>query len=132
MKKILILALMLTLSSSTNLSQVNARTLYQTDSKTAESAVQFTQVKASHILVDTKEQAQKIREEILAGKSFEDMAEKYSKCPSGAKGGDLGYFEKGMMVPEFEKAAFNLPVDQVSEPVKTEFGWHLIVVTAKR
>jgi peptidyl-prolyl cis-trans isomerase C len=89
-------------------------------------------VKASHILVPTKQQAIAIKEEILAGLSFEEAAEKYSQCPSGKTGGDLGYFQKGQMVPEFEKAAFNLPVGQISEPVQTQFGWHLILVTDKK
>ena len=59
------------------------------------------------------------------------MAKKYSKCPSGASGGDLGYFGKGEMVPSFEAAAFKLPVGSVSEPVQTQFGWHLIKVYDK-
>lgn len=89
----------------------------------------ISEVKASHILVDTKEQALKIRQEICNGLSFEDAAAKYSKCPSKQNGGDLGYFGKGDMVVEFEKAAFALPIGEVSQPVKTQFGWHLIKVT---
>ena len=92
----------------------------------------FSEVRASHILVETKEQIDKIREEILAGKDFGHAARKNSKCPSGYEGGDLGFFKKGMMVAEFETAAFTLPVGEVSEPIKTQFGWHLIKVTAKR
>ena len=88
----------------------------------------ITEVKASHILVNSKEQALKIRQEICNGLSFEDAAKKYSKCPSKDNGGDLGYFGKGDMVVEFEKAAFALPIGEVSQPVKTEFGWHLIKV----
>lgn len=92
------------------------------------------QVRASHLLVKTEAEAKQIREDILSGKeSFETAAEKYSLCPSGARsGGDLGFFGRGMMVPEFETAAFSLPVGEVSEPVKTQFGWHLIVVTATK
>ena len=94
---------------------------------------EITQVRASHLLVKTKEEAEKIRAEILAGKkSFAEEAKEVSLCPSGAQGGDLGYFARGQMVPEFEKAAFSLHVGEVSEPVKTQFGWHLIVVTAQR
>ena len=90
------------------------------------------QVRASHILVPTKQQAIAVREEILAGRSFEEAAEAYSQCPSGKSGGDLGYFQKGQMVPEFEQAAFTSPVGEVSEPVQTQFGWHLILVTDRK
>lgn len=89
-------------------------------------------VKASHILVDTKAQADLIKSKIDNGESFETLAKKYSKCPSGQDGGDLGYFERGQMVKEFEDVAFNLPVGKVSDPVKTQFGWHLIKVYDKR
>lgn len=91
-----------------------------------------TSVKASHILVDTKEQADLIKSKIDGGESFEALAKKYSKCPSGEDGGNLGYFERGQMVKSFENAAFDLPVGKVSEPVKTQFGWHLIKVYDKR
>ena len=91
-----------------------------------------TSVKASHILVDSKAEAESIKSKIDNGESFETMAKKYSKCPSGKSGGDLGYFERGQMVPEFEASAFNLPVGKVSAPVKTQFGWHLIKVYDKR
>lgn len=90
------------------------------------------EVKASHILVKTKEEAEKIREEILAGKSFEDAAIEYSLCPSGKRGGDLGFFGRNVMVPEFDHAAFELNVGELSQPVNTNFGWHLILVTDKQ
>ena len=93
----------------------------------------YKEVSASHILVSTEEEALKIRKEIINGASFEEMAAKYSMCPSGkSNGGDLGYFEKGVMVPEFEKAAFRLPVGKISQPVKTQFGYHLIRVNDRR
>lgn len=109
--------------------QVCAKDLYKGEEVSMDN---FSEVRASHILVSTKEQAEKVREEILAGKDFAQAAKEVSKCPSGAKGGDLGYFGRGMMVPEFEKAAFSLPVGQISEPVQTQFGWHLIEVTDRR
>ncbi len=87
------------------------------------------QVRASHILVETKEEAEKIREEILGGKKFEDVAAMVSMCPSGANGGDLGYFGKGMMVKPFEDACFSMKIGDLSEPVETQFGWHLIELT---
>lgn len=90
------------------------------------------EVKASHILVETEEEAIALKEEILSGKPFEDVAAEYSLCPSGANGGDLGFFGHGQMVGEFEKAAFDLKVGELSDPVRTNFGWHLIIVTDKQ
>lgn len=91
------------------------------------------QVEASHILFDKNdiEKANKVREEILNGLDFADAAKKYSKCPSGENGGSLGYFGKGQMVPEFEKAAFSAPLGVVTHPVRSQFGYHLILVTDK-
>jgi len=91
-----------------------------------------TTVRASHILVKTQKQAQEIKAKIDNGASFEEMAKKYSTCPSGANGGDLGYFSRGQMVPDFENVAFALPVGKVSDPVQTQFGWHLIKVTDRK
>ena len=90
------------------------------------------EVRASHILVKTKEEADKLREEIVAGKSFEQAAEENSLCPSGKRGGDLGFFGRNVMVVEFDHAAFELDVNQLSQPVQTNFGWHLILVTDKK
>lgn len=89
-------------------------------------------VRASHILVQTEEEIKEIAEKIEGGASFEDMAKESSKCPSGNNGGDLGEFSRGKMVPEFEEAAFTLEIGKVSEPVKTQFGYHLIKVTEKK
>jgi peptidyl-prolyl cis-trans isomerase C len=90
------------------------------------------QVRARHILVDTKEEADKIIAELKNGASFEELA-KQSKDPSGQNGGDLGFFGEGQMVPEFEKAAFALEPGQVTpEPVQSQFGWHVIKVEEKR
>lgn len=88
-------------------------------------------VSARHILVDTEEEANKVKEEIDNGLSFADAAMKYSKCPSKEQGGNLGEFSKGMMVPEFEKASFEAEVGVISTPVKTQFGYHLIIVDSK-
>ena len=93
----------------------------------------FTQVRAAHILVSTKEEASDLRNKIVAGEmKFEDAAAQYSQCPSGARGGDLGYFGRGMMVKEFEVPSFNEPVGTVTEPIQTQFGWHLIYVIDKK
>ena len=85
-------------------------------------------VSAGHILVDTYDEAVALKKRIDNGESFEELAAKYSKCPSAQRGGALGMFGKGQMVKPFENAAFNLGVGQVSEPVRTDFGWHLIKV----
>ncbi len=89
------------------------------------------QINASHILVETEEEALRIAEEIAGGKTFEEAAKAYSSCPSKDAGGNLGEFGRGQMVPEFEEAAFALEVGTVSAPVKTQFGYHLIRVNAK-
>lgn len=85
-----------------------------------------TKIRASHILVEKQSQALKVQEELKAGADFRELARKYSTCPSGKKGGDLGQFGRGQMVKEFEAAAFALKQGQVSEPVKTQFGYHII------
>lgn len=86
------------------------------------------QVNAAHILVDTEKKAKEIVAMIDGGESFATMARKYSKCPSGKDGGVLGWFGKGQMVPEFEMAAFASAPGSVAGPVRTQFGWHLIMV----
>jgi parvulin-like peptidyl-prolyl isomerase len=85
-----------------------------------------TKIRASHILVEKQSQAIKVQEELKAGADFRELARKYSTCPSGKRGGDLGQFGRGQMVKEFEVVAFALKPGQVSEPVKTKFGYHLI------
>ena len=102
------------------------------DTMTTEN-VQCKEVRAQHILVDSESKANEILKDIRDGKaSFEDCAKKESKCPSGRDGGDLGYFKRGMMVKEFEDAAFSTKKGELSAPVQTTFGWHLIKVTDKR
>jgi peptidyl-prolyl cis-trans isomerase C len=85
-----------------------------------------TKIRASHILVEKQSQAIKVQEELKAGANFSELARKYSTCPSGKRGGDLGQFGRGQMVKEFEVVAFALKPGQVSEPVKTKFGYHVI------
>lgn len=106
-------------------------------STSAEAAVN--KVQALHILVPTEAQAIEIRQEIVDGadqrevfQNFMNAAKKYSKCPSGKSGGILGWFGRGDMVRPFEDAAFNLPNGEVSQPVKTQFGYHLIYVISKK
>ncbi|MCX7921716.1 MAG: peptidylprolyl isomerase [Clostridia bacterium] len=89
-------------------------------------------VKASHILVKDESTIEEVLTELNSGKSFEQAAEKYSTCPSKSRGGDLGFFTRGQMVPEFEDAAFSMQPGEVSSPVKTQFGYHLIKVSDKK
>lgn len=91
-------------------------------------------VKARHILVDTEEEAREIIKQLKEGeKTFSELAAEHSKDGANKEaGGDLGYFPRGVMVTEFENAAFNLEVGEVSEPVKTTFGYHVIMVEDKR
>lgn len=91
------------------------------------------QIKASHILVESEDQAIEILAELEGEKlTFEEAAKEYSKGPSAEKGGELGFFSKGQMVPEFENAAFELETGEFSEPVKTQYGWHIITVKEKK
>lgn len=87
---------------------------------------------AAHILVETEEEAQALREELDGGADFAELAKERSTGPSGPNGGDLGWFSKGMMVPEFEAAVLALEDGQVSEPVKTQFGWHVVRLNESR
>lgn len=93
---------------------------------------EITKVKASHILVSSESEAKALKSEIDEGASFEELAKKYSKCPSGKNGGDLGYFRRGQMVKEFENVAFDTEINKVSDPIKTQFGYHLIKVYDKK
>lgn len=90
------------------------------------------QVRAYHILVDTKEQADEILKKLKQGEDFGKLAKDNSTCPSASKGGDLGYFGRGQMVPEFENAVFSLPIGKYSDPVHSQFGWHVIKVVDKK
>ncbi|NLW59234.1 MAG: foldase [Firmicutes bacterium] len=98
-----------------------------------EDFAQEEQVKARHILVATEKEAQEIKDKLAKGEDFAALAKEYSLDDSTKNnGGQLGFFNRGDMTPEFEKAAFSLPVGEVSAPVKTEYGYHLIKVEEKR
>lgn len=91
------------------------------------------EVRARHILVATEEEAKAVKADLDGGKPFEVEAMAKTTDPSGKQnGGDLGFFQKGQMVPEFEQVAFSLQPGQVSDPVQSQFGWHIIKVTDKR
>jgi peptidyl-prolyl cis-trans isomerase C len=83
-------------------------------------------ISAQHILVDHKHEAEDLVKKLESGEEFTALAADFSNCPSGKDGGSLGEFGKGMMVAPFEDAAFGLEVGQVSGPVQTQFGYHLI------
>ena len=94
---------------------------------------QEAQVEASHILVEDKKTAEKVEKELAAGGDFAELATKYSTdAGTKEKGGSLGYFGKGNMVAEFEDVAFNMDVNEISDPVKTEYGYHIIKVTGEK
>ena len=81
---------------------------------------------ALHILVKTREEAEKLKQQLAKGADFGKLAKQHSLCPSGKKGGDLGEFRKGQMVKPFDDAVFKGPVLEIQGPVKTQFGFHLI------
>ncbi|GFE64500.1 peptidylprolyl isomerase [Litoreibacter roseus] len=87
---------------------------------------------ASHILVETEEEAAALKEEIEGGADFAEVAKEKSSGPSGPEGGSLGWFGKGQMVPEFEAAVIALEEGQISDPVQTQFGWHLVKLNESR
>jgi len=90
------------------------------------------EVRARHILVDSEDEAKAVLDQLKAGGDFATLAKDKSKDPGAAAGGDLGYFTKEQMVPEFAEVAFKMYPGQVSNPVKTQFGWHIIKVEDKR
>ncbi|MFW6210893.1 MAG: peptidylprolyl isomerase, partial [bacterium] len=93
----------------------------------------FIEIKAQHILVKNSALARNIYKSLLAGRDFENAAEKYSEdSTTRTKGGDVGYFTKGVMVKEFEDTAFSLGVDEISEPVQTVYGYHIIRINDKK
>ena len=89
-------------------------------------------IRASHILVEDEETAKEVKSKLDAGEKFEDLAKEYSKDGTAEKGGDLGWFGPGKMVPEFEEVAYDLEIDEISEPVQSQFGFHIIKVTEKK
>jgi peptidyl-prolyl cis-trans isomerase C len=90
------------------------------------------EVHARHILVPTEDEAKAIEDQLKKGADFAQLAKDKSKDPGASNGGDLGYFTKDQMVPEFAEAAFKLDKGQISDPVHTQFGWHIIKVEDKR
>ncbi len=86
---------------------------------------------ARHILVETEEACQDLKDQIEAGQDFAAIAAEFSACPSGKQGGSLGTFSKGQMVPEFDQVVFSADLNKVHGPIKTQFGFHLIEITER-
>jgi len=99
--------------------------------KITEGDNRMSRAKARHILVDSEEKCENIKIKIETGADFAEMAKEHSKCPSGKRGGGLGEFGQGEMVPEFDKVVFSGETGKVHGPVKTDFGYHLIEVTSR-
>jgi len=118
------------LINSVTVNEVEMKKYYN---ENKEEFVEPESIKASHILVNDEDTANKIIAELENGKKFEDAAKEYSICPSKENGGDLGFFPRGRMVPEFEVAAFALEKGEITKtPVKTKFGYHIIKLTGRR
>lgn len=99
----------------------------QKDSKQGKGApIKGGKMRASHILVEKYTRAQEIYEDIVAGENFEQLARQHSTCPSRKRGGSLGDFGKGDMVPEFWNATAKLNLGEISKPVKSKYGYHII------
>jgi peptidyl-prolyl cis-trans isomerase C len=90
------------------------------------------EVRARHILVENEDEAKAIVDQLRGGADFATLAKEKSKDPGAADGGDLGYFTKEQMVPQFSEVAFRMYPGQLSNPVKTQFGWHVIKLEDKR
>ena len=89
------------------------------------------QASARHILVSSEDECNNLKQEIVDGTDFAEVASTHSKCPSGKQGGDLGSFSPGQMVPEFDTVVFSGALGEVHGPVKTQFGYHLIEITSR-
>jgi len=113
-------------------SAITDEAMHQTYEDAAKSMGGQDEVRARHILVESEEEAKAIVDLLKAGGDFAALAKERSKDPGAAEGGDLGYFTKDQMVPEFAEVAFKMYPGQVSNPVKTQFGWHVIKLEDKR
>jgi len=91
----------------------------------------MTTASARHILVETEAECQDLIDQIQDGADFAQLAASHSKCPSGRRGGELGTFGRGQMVPEFDKAVFEGEIGKPLGPVKTQFGYHVVEVTSR-
>jgi peptidyl-prolyl cis-trans isomerase C len=113
-------------------SAITDEALHQTYDEAVRSSGGQEEVRARHILVEKEDEARSILDQLKSGSDFAALAKEKSKDPGAADGGDLGYFTKDQMVPEFAEVAFKMYPGQLSNPVKTQFGWHIIKVEDKR
>ena len=111
------------------LNEKDIKNFYEANYSTSQSENEFN---AAHILLKTEAKALAVKKQIAAGKNFSDLAKNHSTGPSGSRGGDLGWFGKGAMVPAFENAVLALEIGAVSDPIKTQFGWHIIKLNNSR
>jgi peptidyl-prolyl cis-trans isomerase C len=111
---------------------VTDEALHQTYDEAVKSMAGQEEVRARHILVESEDEAKALLEQLKNGADFASLAKEKSKDPGAAEGGDLGYFTKDQMVPEFADVAFKMYPGQLSNPVKTQFGWHVIKVEDRR
>jgi len=111
---------------------VTDEALHQTYDESVKSMAVQEEVRARHILVESEDEAKALLEQLKNGADFATLAKEKSKDPGAAEGGDLGYFTKDQMVPEFADVAFKMYPGQLSNPVKTQFGWHVIKVEDRR
>ncbi|MEX0964677.1 MAG: peptidylprolyl isomerase [Pseudohongiellaceae bacterium] len=91
----------------------------------------MTTASARHILVQTEDECNTLKDRINGGEDFAEVAKEHSSCPSKAQGGDLGQFGPGMMVKEFDEVVFSADINSLQGPVKTQFGYHLLEVTSR-
>lgn len=105
------------------LSETRIKEFYESQYKISAADKEFN---ASHILLETEPEASEVQSMLKANKDFSELAKTRSTGPSGPSGGNLGWFSKGMMVPPFEKAVLGLKVGEISDPIQTQFGWHII------
>lgn len=91
----------------------------------------MTTATARHILVETQDLCEQLKQQVQDGADFAELAREHSSCPSGQRGGDLGAFGRGQMVQEFDTIVFSAPLNEVQGPVQTQFGFHLIEVTSR-
>ena len=103
----------------------------QTSGLTIAKEIRMPKASARHILVDSEEKCNDLKQKIAGGENFADVAKENSSCPSSAQGGDLGSFGPGMMVPEFDKVVFSGEIGEVYGPVQTQFGYHLVEITSR-
>ena len=125
----ILMGMMLTKRAKDAASEEEMRKVYD---EAVKPMAQEEEVHARHILVETEDEAKAILEQLKGGADFATLAKEKSKDPGGADGGDLGFFAKGQMVPEFSEVAFKMFEGQLSNPVKTQFGWHIIRMEEKR